>query len=345
MLGAEKLGKHGDPRRSCERSAPLRVVGAPLLDPGVEAPQLHAPKSAGHVGRTQVVTGADEQKAGVDLRELRDPLRFVGALAHPTVRAQAAHRVSQRRVIGDDDPAFDGGDVVAEKEAEGSGVPDAADAAPVVTGTVGGAGVFKHDEAVVVAVCGLPEQVHRHHRFGSSGARRSRFRGIQAQRLRVHVDDDRHQAGLHDGKKRGRPSDRGHQHLVAALQAPELNEAVQHQQVRRRARVDHHPLGAPTPRRPFRLKRAYFSAHRDARGQHAVERSEHLVCAKTYDRQRHSRGRVVRRGRKAGHLGAHDALQGFAICSVHQCSGRANLPCAPDSARPEIVQPRSSDAR
>ena len=132
-------------------------------------------------------------------------------------------------VVGDQDAAATGGEVLAAAAAEAADVADGAKAAVVPGSAVRVRHVLDHGQPVPLGngqdglhVATHPAEVHRHDRAGAGGDGGLDGRRCDVVGVRVDVGKDGDEAGVEDGGDAGEEGDGGDDDLGAAVQAEGL---------------------------------------------------------------------------------------------------------------------------
>jgi hypothetical protein len=156
--------------------------------------------------------------------------------------AQDTQRFRVLGVVGDDHPAFAvRAEILARVEAEARQVAHAADAPAAVARAVRLRRILDDEQSVPardrqnrIHVGRLTVQMYRQDRLRSRRDRRIELRGIERERLRIDVDEDRFGAGVADGRHRRHEGEGHGDDFVARADASGEQRQVQGA----RARVD-----------------------------------------------------------------------------------------------------------
>ena len=123
---AGPLALDPQPIEAAELLSPELGVGPPGGDEAVQARQLVDPERGLQLRRLEVVADVDEQEPRIDFGVAAGQFLAVPQVADPAESAQGARQLAQVVVVGDQHPAFNGGHVVGEEEAEGRQVAETA---------------------------------------------------------------------------------------------------------------------------------------------------------------------------------------------------------------------------
>ncbi len=234
----------------------LGAVGVEAL----EAVELGQGGRGLQVGQVGLEAGLDDVVVAEGVRPRPLP-RVAGDAVRPQQPQPLGRGGGRRR----DDPALAAGEALGRVEREAREVADRAHAASAhvgldrVGGVLDGAQtVLGGDRAQRVHVARAAGEVHGHQGAGAARDRPPRGLGIEVERTRVDVGEDRRRARVEDRVDRRRPGERARHHLVAGADVGGDERQVQRLGARRRRDRIRHPgalrealleLGGARPRR------------------------------------------------------------------------------------------------
>ena len=317
---------------------------APCIDHVRKPGQLHAAESGVEVGRAHVVARQDEAEARIDRAAFLPAVEIEEAVQlqvpAPPVGAQGIGHVRQLVAVGQDHPALDGGEVVAEIEAESAGRTQRADPCTAFRHRAHAfAGIFEQQQVVRGAIFGELGHVGgiAEHRHGDDHAGPLRHRGgdrfdAGVEAGRVDVAENGLQAEVHQRLERGRPVQPLDHDLVPrragaaggheiGAQPRQLHQRLYPHQVGGGAGVDEDRVPRAVPFREFPLEPRHARALRQPAAFQHLMRGGHLGIAKRVVGE----GDAIVRHRQSAWLIVADCISCKSACSISRASSRTSV--------------------